>query len=117
MARCTRPSARGRTGRSRLRWPRRTCPEPGSLCAMGLLDEAIREHLELKRRRGADPTEVERLEREALGPVRRIHQEPAATDVPGAEQGHVAYPAGPAVPLSTAPADEAAFEGDAGFQD
>ena len=38
---------------------------------MGLLDEAIREHLELKRRRGADPTEVERLEREALGPVRR----------------------------------------------
>ena len=38
---------------------------------MGLLDDAIREHLELKRRRGADPTEVERLEREALGPVRR----------------------------------------------
>src|SRR5438552_8441075 len=39
--------------------------------AMGLLDDAIREHLELKRRRGADPTEVERLAREALGPVRR----------------------------------------------
>ena len=39
---------------------------------MGLLDDAIREHLELKRRRGADPTEVDRLEREALGPVRRI---------------------------------------------
>jgi hypothetical protein len=38
---------------------------------MGLLDEAIREHLDLKRRRGADPNEVERLEREALGPVRR----------------------------------------------
>jgi hypothetical protein len=38
---------------------------------MGLLDDAIREHLELKRARGADPTEVERLEREALGPVRR----------------------------------------------
>ena len=47
---------------------------------MGLLDEAIREHLELKRRRGADPTEVERLEREALGPVRRIQQEPAADE-------------------------------------
>jgi hypothetical protein len=43
---------------------------------MGLLDEAIREHLDLKRRRGADPTEVERLEREALGPVRRVAQEP-----------------------------------------
>jgi hypothetical protein len=38
---------------------------------MGLLDDAIREHLDLKRRRGADPEEVERAEREALGPVRR----------------------------------------------
>jgi hypothetical protein len=37
---------------------------------MGLLDDAIREHLDLKRRRGADPTEVEREEREVLGPVR-----------------------------------------------
>jgi hypothetical protein len=36
---------------------------------MGLLDDAIREHLELKRSRGADPSEVARLEREALGPV------------------------------------------------
>jgi hypothetical protein len=41
---------------------------------MGLLDDAIREHLDLKRRRGADPTEVERLEQEALGPVRRPGQ-------------------------------------------
>ncbi len=38
---------------------------------MGLLDDAIREHLELKRRRGADPTEVEREETEALGEPRR----------------------------------------------
>ncbi len=38
---------------------------------MGLLDDAIREHLDLKRRRGADPAEVERAEREALGPVQR----------------------------------------------
>lgn len=38
---------------------------------MGLLDDAIREHLDLKRRRGADPAEIERAEREALGPVRR----------------------------------------------
>jgi hypothetical protein len=35
---------------------------------MGLLDDAIREHLDLKRRRGADPGEVERQEQEALGP-------------------------------------------------
>jgi hypothetical protein len=38
---------------------------------MGLLDDAIREHLELKRRHGADPSEVERQEQEALGPARR----------------------------------------------
>ena len=44
---------------------------------MGLLDDAIREHLDLKRRRGSDPEEIERLEREALGPVRRA---PEATD-------------------------------------
>jgi hypothetical protein len=50
---------------------------------MGLLDEAIREHLELKRRRGADPTEVERLEREALGPVRRIQAESAPGELSG----------------------------------
>jgi hypothetical protein len=36
---------------------------------MGLLDEAIREHLELKRRRGADPAEVAREQREALEPA------------------------------------------------
>ena len=38
---------------------------------MGVLDEAIREHLELKRQHGADPTEVARQENEALGPARR----------------------------------------------
>ena len=42
---------------------------------MGLLDDAIREHLELKRRRGADPGELERQEREALGPVRRTRND------------------------------------------
>ena len=34
---------------------------------MGLLDDAIREHLELKRRHGADPAEVAAQEREVLG--------------------------------------------------
>jgi len=38
---------------------------------MGLLDDAIKEHLDLRRRHGADPADVERAEREALGPVRR----------------------------------------------
>jgi hypothetical protein len=56
---------------------------------MGLLDEAIKEHLELKRRHGADPGEVARLEHEALGPARRepvaeaeVAQEPVAEVVP-----------------------------------
>ncbi len=38
---------------------------------MGLLDEAIREHLELRRRHGADPDEVAREELDALSPVDR----------------------------------------------
>jgi hypothetical protein len=38
---------------------------------MGLLDDAIREHLELKRLRGADPGTVAREEQDALGPVPR----------------------------------------------
>lgn len=66
---------------------------------MGLLDDAIREHLDLKRRRGADPSEVARLEQEALGPVRRErasagdadehhHDEPAHADEPPAREPH-----------------------------
>lgn len=51
---------------------------------MGLLDDAIREHLELKRRRGGDPAEIARSEQEALGPVRR---EPEAAE-PVAEEHH-----------------------------
>ncbi|MGH2908702.1 MAG: hypothetical protein ACRDK8_05350 [Solirubrobacteraceae bacterium] len=46
---------------------------------MGLLDDAIREHLDLKRRRGADPAEIERAERDALGPVRR-NRDPALAE-------------------------------------
>jgi len=52
---------------------------------MGLLDDAIREHLDLKRKRGADPTEIERLEREALGPVRRGPTPRGADGVPHLE--------------------------------
>ncbi|MGH2895941.1 MAG: hypothetical protein ACRDPM_22105 [Solirubrobacteraceae bacterium] len=60
---------------------------------MGLLDDAIRDHLDLKRRRGADPGEVERAEREALGPVRR-NPTPAeldAADEAVAAEGAPAY--------------------------
>ena len=54
---------------------------------MGLLDEAIRDHLELKRRRGADPGEVAREQREVLdaGPEARAEaptgEEPSAPSV------------------------------------
>ncbi len=57
--------------------------------AMGLLDDAIREHLELKRRRGADPTEVARAERDALEPV--FADEDA--DVEGEQTGEEDQPA------------------------
>jgi hypothetical protein len=55
---------------------------------MGLLDDAIREHLELKRLRGADPGVVAREEQDVLGPARREGdvehdgQESAETEVP-----------------------------------
>ncbi|MFL5820688.1 MAG: hypothetical protein ACJ76S_08405 [Solirubrobacteraceae bacterium] len=72
---------------------------------MGLLDNAIRDHLELKRQHGADPTELARLEREALGPPVRETQEvltAAARPAAGA-------PAGPDTtaeePLSTPEAE------------
>jgi hypothetical protein len=38
---------------------------------MGALDDAIREHLELKRRHGASDEELTQAEAEALGPARR----------------------------------------------
>jgi len=45
---------------------------------MGVLDDAIREHLDLKRRRGASDEELARAEAEALGPARRAA--PAAVE-------------------------------------
>jgi len=67
---------------------------------MGLLDEAIREHLELKRRQGADPNEVQRMEGEALGPPR---VEPAPQDEPAAAEHHDEAPAPEAVQTGPAP--------------
>jgi len=56
---------------------------------MGLLDDAIREHLELKRKHGADPEDVARQEQEALGPGQRNEfaqpapeEEPAPLEAP-----------------------------------
>jgi hypothetical protein len=63
---------------------------------MGLLDDAIREHLELKRRHGADPGEVERQEREALGAAR--------------ERGEFARPDGAAADEPSEPESGAPFD-------
>jgi hypothetical protein len=50
---------------------------------MGILDDAIRDHLELIRRHGATDSEVRRLEDEAFGPPTR----PDEADFPGSEEG------------------------------
>jgi hypothetical protein len=81
---------------------------------MGLLDDAIREHLELKRRHGADPDEVSRQEREALGaPVRGEFAKPAdagpaeaadaAEDAPAAEEPEPEPEPEPAEPEAAEP--------------
>jgi hypothetical protein len=44
---------------------------PAELLSMSILDDAIREHLELKRAHGADEAELKRLEDEAFGPPGR----------------------------------------------
>jgi hypothetical protein len=48
---------------------------------MGQLDDAIREHLELRRRRGADEDELHDQEQEVFGPPRPLGAEPAAPPV------------------------------------
>jgi hypothetical protein len=47
---------------------------------MGILDDAIKEHLELKRQHGADRSELEQLEDEAFGPAERPGSEKSAPD-------------------------------------
>ena len=67
---------------------------------MGLLDEAIRDHLELKRRRGADPGEVAREEHEAL-------DSPGGARAPAAQQAPAPdspFPEDPELEESLAPA-------------
>ena len=54
---------------------------------MGILDEAIREHLELKRQRGATDSELQRLEDEAFGPPSRPG-EPDFPEQPAEQSGN-----------------------------
>lgn len=60
---------------------------------MGILDDAIRQHLELKRQHGAEDEDLERLEKEAFGPAVRPGD-------PGYETGES--------PIEPEPADEPA---------
>ncbi|HEY7074433.1 MAG TPA: hypothetical protein VH418_03650 [Solirubrobacteraceae bacterium] len=90
---------------------------------MGLLDDAIREHLELKRQHGANPDEVARQEREALGPARGGEApaepaEPEPVDEPDAPEDVAAVAAGdelpagePGVPEEPSPGHEAGAPG------
>jgi hypothetical protein len=70
---------------------------------MGILDDAIREHLELIRRHGATDSEVRRLEDEAFGPPSR----PDEADFPESEEGALS---GNGVAIEEPPEDAAAHE-------
>src|SRR5436305_3449400 len=67
---------------------------------MGVLDDAIREHLELKRRHGASDEEIAQEEAEALGPARRDFPAQAAAE-PEAEEA--AEPSDAESPVEPAP--------------
>jgi hypothetical protein len=81
---------------------------------MGLLDDAIREHLELKRRHGADPDDVARQENEALGATRRAEFARPEGGEPGEAEAEAGEPAAPppeveaAEPAAPPPGVEAA---------
>src|SRR3954453_19220126 len=49
---------------------------------MSILDDAIREHLELKRAHGADESELKRLEDEAFGPPGRPEEPDPFAEAP-----------------------------------
>ncbi len=78
---------------------------------MGTLDDAIREHLELKKRSGASEEEVKRLESEAFGPVRR---EPVAPAPPEAGEDDLEPPTTVVAPE---PQAEAEPEGEAALDE
>lgn len=63
---------------------------------MGLLDDAIREHLELKRRAGSDAAELAKLENDAFGPIRRGEPAEEAEAPPVFEEPPPAPAAAPA---------------------
>src|SRR5690349_15337071 len=84
---------------------------------MGLLDDAIREHLELRRKHGADPDDVARQEREALGPGQRNEfAQPEGEPAAAQPEAPAAEPEVEATPVEPEPAVEDALpEGEPGI--
>lgn len=79
---------------------------------MGLLDDAIREHLELKRRHGADPDEVARQENEALGATRRAEfARPEGGEPAETPEASAVAETGEAAPAGESPAEAEPFSG------
>ena len=75
---------------------------------MGILDKAIREHLDLKRRRGAEDDELKKLEDEAFGPPGRPQAPGVDESVAESSNGHsVAEAAEPSVEVPEATPEEA----------
>jgi hypothetical protein len=75
---------------------------------MGILDDAIREHLELKRRLGASDEELEQKETEAFGPAgAALRQPPAPAEPVSAETSPEVLAEEPEFQVQrTAPAEE-----------
>jgi hypothetical protein len=83
---------------------------------MGVLDDAIREHLELKRAHGATDDEITRQSQEALGPPRRERPHAEEADGESGESADAATAVEPAKPdesgkaaETTEPADDDLF--------
>jgi hypothetical protein len=76
---------------------------------MGILDDAIREHLELKRSHGASEGEVRRQEAEVFGPPR---QGVAAPEPEGDRDDHTQLLAPDEAPAAGQPGDDAPFPPD-----
>src|SRR3954454_2386767 len=83
---------------------------------MGVLDDAIREPLDLRRRQGVAEEELRRQEEEALGPARRAVASAEAEDgaalseeaeAAAAAEAEAEEPAAEAAPVGSAPVEQA----------
>ena len=82
---------------------------------MGVLDDAIREHLELKRKHGVPEEDLRRQEEEALGPVRREVTPPEEAEASGNGEtpAEMTEPAAEGTGAPAAEPELAPFDGEA----